>query len=174
MHVKKGDVIARIDPRDFEKKIAQLQSQYDQAAAQLQAMRTGARPGEIAALVAGIAAVQANVDQAAEQVNRTRELAERGVVSAAKLEQDEAALKITNAELRAKNEELALAKSGARQEDIDAAMAVMRGIETQIQIAQDNLADATLRAPFDGVIARRNIENFSNIQTAKRSYCCKI
>lgn len=167
MQVKEGDVIARVDPRDFEKTIAQLQSQHDQAAAQLQAMRTGARAGEVAALVAGIAAVQANVDQATEQVARTRELAERGVVAAAKLEQDEAALKIAEAEMRAKNEELALARSGARQEDIDATMAVLRGFETQIQAAQDNLADATLRAPFDGIIARRSIDNFSNIQAGQ-------
>ena len=167
MRVKEGDVIARVDPRDFEKNIAQLQSQLDQAVAQLQAMRTGAREGEVAALEAGISAVQANVDQAAEQVVRTRELAERGVVAAAKLEQDEAALKVAEAELRAKSEELAVAKSGARQEDIEVAEAVIRGIESQIQTARDNLADATLRAPFDGIIARRNIENFNNIQAGQ-------
>lgn len=165
--VEQGDVIARLDPRDFEKNIAQLQSQRDQAVAQLQAMRAGARAGEVAALEAGIAAVQANVDQAAEQVVRTRELAERGVVSAAKLTQDEAALKIAEAELRAKNEELTLAKSGARQEEIDVAEAVIRGIETQVQTARDNLADATLRAPFDGIIARRDIDNFSNIKAGQ-------
>ncbi|MBL4794680.1 MAG: biotin/lipoyl-binding protein, partial [Pseudomonadales bacterium] len=34
MQVKEGDVIARVDPRDFEKNIAQLQSQLDQATAQ--------------------------------------------------------------------------------------------------------------------------------------------
>lgn len=165
--VKEGDVIARVDPRDFEKDIAQLQSSLDQAVAQLQAMRAGAREGEVAALVAGIAAAQANVDQAAEQVVRTRELAERGVVAAAKLEQDEASLKIAQAQLLAKNEELALAKSGARQEDIVIAEAVISGIETQIQTARDNLADATLHAPFDGIIARRNIENFSNIKAGQ-------
>lgn len=166
-HVKQGDVIARVDPRDFEKNIAQLQSQLDQAVAQLAALRAGARAGEVAALEAGIAAIQANVDQAAEQVVRTRELAERGVVAAAKLEQDEAALKIAEAELRAKNEELTLAKSGARQEEIDVANAVISGIESQVQTARDNLADATLRAPFDGIIARRHIDNFSNIKAGQ-------
>lgn len=165
--VKQGEVIARLDPRDFEKNIAQLQSQRDQAVAQLTALRAGARVGEVAALEAGIAAIQANVDQAAEQVVRTRELAERGVVSTAKLDQDEAALKIAEAELRAKNEELTLAKSGARQEEIDIAEAVISGIETQIQTARDNLADATLRAPFDGIIARRDVDNFSNIKAGQ-------
>lgn len=167
VQVKEGDVIARIDPRDFEKDIAQLQSQLDQAVAKLQAMRAGAREGEVAALVAGIAAMQANVDQATEQAVRTRELTERGVVSAAKLDQDEAALKVAEAQLLAKSEELALAKSGARQEEIDVGEAVISGIETQIQTARDNLADTTLRAPFDGTIARRNIENFSNIKAGE-------
>ena len=48
--VAAGDVIARIDPRDFQSQKVQLQSQRDQAAAQLEALRAGARPEDIAAL----------------------------------------------------------------------------------------------------------------------------
>lgn len=165
--VEEGDVIARLDPRDFETKIAQLQSQRDQAAAQLQALRSGARVEEIAALEAAVAAAQAQVDLAREKAERTRQLAERGVAAQALLDQDEAALEVAEADLQAQTEQLLIGQSGGRPEDIAASEAALRGLETQIQTAEDNLSDATLRAPFSGIIAIRHIENFANIQAGQ-------
>jgi multidrug efflux system membrane fusion protein len=167
MPVSKGDVIAQLDPRDFETKIAQLISQLDQANAQLRALRSGARAEEISALEAGIDAVQAQVDQAREQASRTRELFQKELVAAVKLDQDETTLRVAEAELRAKLEELSIGRAGGRKEEVEAAEAAIRGLDTQIQTAKDNKADATLRAPFDGAIARRDIENFTNVQAGQ-------
>ncbi len=167
MSVSKGDVIAKLDPRDFKTQIAQLQSQKDQAASQLEALKAGARPGEIAALQAGIDAVQAQLVQATEQLGRTKKLVARGVATTSQLEQDEAAVRVAEAQLRAKQEEMQVARTGARAEEVAAAEAVIRGLDTQLQAARDNLADATLRAPFDGIIARRDIENFTNLQAGQ-------
>lgn len=64
-------------------------------------------------------------------------------------------------------EQLAIGQAGGRTEDIDAAEAALRGLEAQIETAQNNLTDTTLRAPFDGIIARRDIENFTNIQAGQ-------
>ena len=147
--VKAGDVIAELDKRSFEAAVAQLQSQRDQSLAQLKALRSGARAEEVAALEASVAAAQAQVDQAQDQVVRTRQLAERGVASSAKLEQDEATAQVAVANLNAAQEQLTIGRAGGRAEDIEASEAVLRGLESQIKIAQDNLDDATLRAPFD-------------------------
>lgn len=165
--LSEGDVVARLDPRDFETAIAQLESQRDQSMAQLAALRTGARDEEVIALEASVAAAQAKVNLALDQVERTRTLAERGVAAQALLDQDEANLDVAEADLQARVEELAIAKSGARSEDIEAAQAALRGLETQIQTARDNLSDATLRAPFSGIVAIRHVENFSNIQAGQ-------
>ncbi len=165
--LSEGDVVARLDPRDFETAIAQLESQRDQSMAQLEALRAGARAEEVIALEASVAAAQAKVNLALDQVERTRTLAERGVAAQALLDQDEANLDVAEADLQAKIEELTIAKSGARSEDIEAAQAALRGLETQIQTARDNLSDATLRAPFSGIVAVRHIENFSNIQAGQ-------
>jgi len=167
MQVKTGDVIGQIDTRDFETQLAQLQSQRDQAAAQLSALRTGARPQEISALEAAVDAAQAQVDQARDQVERARNLAERGTVTRVTLEQDEAALRVAVAQLRAETENLAIGRAGGRPEEIEASEAAIRGIEAQIEVAQNNISDATLRAPFDGIIARRDVENFINIQAGQ-------
>ena len=167
MQVLEGDVIAQIDTRDFETQAAQLQSQLDQAQAQLNALLAGARPQEISALEAGVDAAQAQVDQARDQVERTRSLADSGTVSKARLDQDEAALRVAEAQLRAEQESLAIGREGGRPEEIDAAEAALRGIGAQIDVVNNNILDATLRAPFDGVIARRDVENFTNVQAGQ-------
>lgn len=165
--VTEGDVIAQLDQRDFETTIAQLESQRDQALAQLSALRTGARAEEIAALEAAVAAAQAQVDQANDQVGRTRQLVERDVVAQAQLDGELSELRVAQANLDAQVEQLRIGQAGGRAEEVEAAEAALRGLETQIETAQSNLDDATLRAPFTGIIARRDIENFSNIQAGQ-------
>ncbi len=165
--VSEGDIIARLDPRDFESQIAQLNSQLAQANAQLDALRAGARPEEIAALEANVEAAQAQVDQARDNVERTRTLVERGASTNAQLEAAEAEFRVAQANLTAQQEQLRIGQVGGRAEDIVASEAALKGLETQLKVAEDNLADATLRAPFDGVIARRDVENFSNVQTGQ-------
>lgn len=165
--VQPGDIIARLDPRDFETSIAQLESQRDQALAQLTALRAGARDEEIAALEAAVAAAQAQVDQIQDQVSRTQQLVERGVVAQAQLDGELAELRVGQANLQAQQEQLLIGQSGGRVEDVEAAEAALRGLETQIETANSNLADATLRAPFAGIVARRDIENFVNIQAGQ-------
>ncbi len=165
--VAEGDVIARLDPRDFESQIAQTQSQIAQADAQLDALRAGARTEEIAALEAAVASAEAQLEQARDEVERTRQLVDRGVVATAQLEAAEAQFRVADANLRAQQEQLRIGQSGGRPEDILAAEAAIAGLDAQLKVVRDNLADATLRAPFSGIIARRDVENFSNIQAGQ-------
>ncbi|WP_282095609.1 efflux RND transporter periplasmic adaptor subunit [Epibacterium ulvae] len=165
--VKTGDVIAQIDKRDYKNQLATLQSQRDQASAELNALKAGARAEEIIALEAAVEAAQAQVDQAREALVRAETLLERGVATRVQLEGAQAESRVAEANLRAQQEQLRIGKSGGRPEEIAAAEAVIRGIDAQIKAAQDALSDTTLVAPFDGIIARRDIENFSNVQAGQ-------
>jgi len=162
-----GDVIAQIDTRDFENQIQQLQSQKDQSQAQLDALLAGARAEEIAALEAAVESAQAQVDQTRDALDRAQQLLDRGVSTRAQVETAQANFRVAEANLRAQQEQLRIGQVGGRPEDIAAAEAALRGIEAQIKIAQDSLSDATLTAPFDGIVARRDIENFSNVQAGQ-------
>jgi multidrug efflux pump subunit AcrA (membrane-fusion protein) len=166
-NVQVGDVIAQIDRRDYENQLAALLSQKDQAAAQLQALKAGARPEEIVALEAAVESAQAQVDQAREALTRAETLLERGVSTRAQLEAAQAQSRVADANLLAQQEQLRIGQAGGRPEDIAASEAAIRGIDAQIKVAQDALSDTTLVAPFDGIIARRDIENFSNVQAGQ-------
>jgi RND family efflux transporter MFP subunit len=52
----------------------------------------------------------------------------------------------------------------AREEDIEAKEAVVRGLEGQAVEAKIQLEDTTLHAPYDGVIAQRFVEQNQNIR----------
>jgi multidrug efflux system membrane fusion protein len=165
--VTTGDTIAQIDTRDFENQISQLLSSRDQATAQLDALMAGARPEEIAALEAAVQSAQAQVDQTVDALTRAEALLERGVSTRAVVENAQAQARVAQANLRAQEEQLRIGEIGGRPEEIAGAEAGLRGIDTQIKVARDSLSDATLTAPFDGIIARRDIENFSNVSTGQ-------
>ncbi|MGI9388967.1 MAG: efflux RND transporter periplasmic adaptor subunit [Boseongicola sp.] len=165
--LKTGDVIAKLDPRDFEAQIAQLESQRDQAVAQLDALKSGARSEEVRALEAAVASASAQVTLAQDAAKRAQALVERDIAAPVTLDQAQAELSVAEATLKSQKEQLAIGLSGGRQEDVAAAEAALRGIETQIKIARDSLSDATLVAPFDGIVARRNIDNFTLIQAGQ-------
>lgn len=164
MEVDEGDVIARLDTADFEASVASLESQVAQAEAQLRALTAGAREEDIASLEASVDAAQAQVDQARDQLARTQELFDRGVTTITRLDEDRTALAVAEAQLRTAEEELAKGLAGARAEDVEAQEAAIGALEAQLATARKNLEDATLRAPFGGIIARRDVENFVSVQ----------
>lgn len=166
-NVEAGDVIAQIDRRDFENQIAQLQSQRDQAMAQLDALKAGAREEEIVALEAAVESAQAQVDQTQEALSRAEELLSRGVSTRAQVESAQANFRVAEANLRAQQEQLRIGQVGGRPEEIAAAEAALRGVDVQMKVAEDALSDTTLVAPFNGIVARRDIENFANVQAGQ-------
>ncbi len=167
VQVAQGETIAQIDTRDFENQISQLLSQRDQAVAQLDALRAGARVEEIAALEAAVQSAEAQVDQTRDALERAEQLLERGVSTRTQVEGAQAEFRVAEANLRAQQEQLNIGRVGGRPEDISGAEAAIRGIDAQIKVARDSLSDATLTAPFDGIIARRDIENFTNVQAGQ-------
>ncbi len=162
--VKRGELIAQLDTRDYRTIVGQLESQKAQAEAQLRLLRSGARFEDISALEAELRAARAQVNAAREQVKRTKTLLKQGIVSQVGLDKDETALAVAEANLRVSQAKLNKGRAGARLEEIEAQKAAIAGLDARLQAARADLADTTLRAPFDGIIARRLVDNFTNVQ----------
>lgn len=162
--VKKGDLIARIDARDFSSNVSQIAAQRDAARAQLKQMSSGARDEDLGVIQANIDAAQAQVDEARTQAENTLTLYRKGVQSKAAMESKMANLKVAEAQLRSAQQEMTKGRSGATREEIDAQLATIAGLDAQLQAAENTRGDATLVAPFDGIVAERNVDNFANVQ----------
>jgi len=112
--VEKGDLLAQIDPKDFQTNLRKAEGQLAKAKAMIE---------------------QAQSDY--ERILRIRK-EDPGAASQAMVDQKLAALDTTKAEIRS--------------------------LEAAVDGARDQLSYTSLRAPFAGLIARRYVDNFQEIQ----------
>ena len=152
--VKAGQLLARLDKRDLETREASTLSQLDQARAQLQQMRTGARPEDIARMQAAVSARDSEYQEAKKQFDRYTQLKNEGIVSPQDYDRTKAAVDTARAALETARQELAIGRKGAREEEIAAQEAVIRGLEAGLKEVRDAISDTEMTAPFDGVVAR--------------------
>ena len=163
-HVNQGDTIARIDARDFEINRMRLTAALKEAQAGLKAMKAGARAEDIASLEARLAASQVQLRDAKANFRRQKELLENNVTTQAAFDSSQAAFDTARANLNVAEQELKKARSGARIEDIQAAEAGIKRIKIDLRAAENALNDTRLKAPFDGYIGSKHVENYENVK----------
>jgi len=161
--VAQGDVIAQLRQDEFQARLKTLQGQLDQARAVLAALRSGDRPEQRLRLESQVRAAAAKLANARTEYGRSATLVQSRVVSRSQYELDETAYRVAQEEHKAAVQMLEKGTM-AREEDIDAQEAVVGGLEGQVVEANIQLADTTLRAPYDGVIAQRFVEENQNIR----------
>jgi HlyD family secretion protein len=156
--VQAGQLVAELDPVRYE-------AARDRAAGEVAAQRevlnrllAGSRPEEIAAARARVKAAEAALRDAEETHRRAQILARTQYVSQQKLDNAEAALKTSRANLDAEQQALTLAVKGPRQEDIDNARAQLEAKQAVLALAEQELADTQLFATSAGVIQARILE----------------
>jgi HlyD family secretion protein len=161
--------------------IAGAKAQVDEANASLQKLIAGNRSQDIAGAVANLSKVQVTHRQAQEDLYRTQKLQAQGAVSqqalsTARSTHDSAQAQVDQAQqalnllkvgsrpediaqarsvLRQKQAALNLLKAGSRPEDIAQARAQVVAAQGAVAIAQRNIDDTVIRAPFAGIIARK-------------------
>ena len=162
--VTKDQVLARIDPRDFEVAVEDAQGKLGQAEAELDAMREGARPEELEQLKAAVQRAQAEYERARNEFQRAALLIKTKTISDADYDlAHQTALK-AQAELRTAQEALQIGEVGAREEDIRAKEAELRSFQAALTSVEDRVLYTHLKAPFEGEVAATYVENFEMVQ----------
>ncbi|OTG74496.1 EmrA/EmrK family multidrug efflux transporter periplasmic adaptor subunit [Acinetobacter terrae] len=178
--VKQGDILVRVDNRDAEIALAQAQAelmkakrQYKQTQANSSALNSQVFVSDdgIHSAEAQVAKAQAELNKAQDDLARRKQLSASGAISKEELSTAQSAVNNAQAGLDLAKAGLAQAQSSqkAAQSTLAANEALIRGSnETStpdVLIAQAKLKQALLdlerteiKAPFDGVIARRNIQ----------------
>ena len=166
--VEKGELLARIDPRDYQTIVNQVSASLQAQRSQLQAMEAGARPEEMERLKADVAAQEATLEEVKTRYDRYRKLYENEVISKQQLDSVRAEYNVAVQTLESAKQQLTKGQTGARVEDIEAQRSTIRGLEAQLKEAQDALVDTELLAPFSGIVARKYIENFEFVQAKQK------
>ena len=160
-HVRKGQVLARLDTSRLEPQVAQAAAQ---AAAQLQVvtrLRNGSRPEEIAQARANVESAKAALVNAQRQYERYKNAAEASggrAVRQQDVDTAKAALDVAVAKLAVNQKSLDLAVLGPRKEDVAENEARLRASQAQVALLRQQLADSELIAPADAVVRTRVME----------------
>ena len=157
--VKRGELLAKLDPRDYLLAVRQVEAGLAEANATLSAMKTGARAEDVAALEAAVAAAQSQFETAKKNEERfTRLLAQQSVPQ---LKYDEIKLLYDQATavLEAAQQNLNKGKTGARAEEITAMEAKIAGLTVQLEKAKNAFDDTSLLASSNGYVSQKYVEN---------------
>jgi len=140
----------------LEGQIAASEDLVQIAELELEQLKAGARPEDIATARAQVALAQAGVQTAAGQAAQAQAQALRAAASVdiaeAQALQSQAEVESATAQVAQAQAQLDLLKAGSRQEDIAAAEAAVAQAEAAVMAARNALEDAVLRAPFAGTI----------------------
>jgi membrane fusion protein (multidrug efflux system) len=166
--VKAGDLLVRIDDRDYKVKLAQAEADLALAlAAAGNASQSGQASAQVAATRAAAAAARstveqalANADKAQKDLDRLRELVTKKMVSAQALDAAEAASRAAQAQVKASRETATSAgeQVTATSAGLRAALAKVDAARAMRDLAANQLADTRVLAPTSGTIAAKNVE----------------
>jgi membrane fusion protein, multidrug efflux system len=161
--VAKGDVIAQLRQDEFQARLDSLQAELDRARAGLAALLAGERPEEQLRREAQVRQAEARLANARADLDRATRLVSSRAISQAEFDRTQATYQVA-VEDHQSTIQLAELATVAREEDILGSEATVRGLEARLVEANLQLQDSTLRAPYDGVIAERFVEEGQNIR----------
>jgi membrane fusion protein (multidrug efflux system) len=177
--VKKGQVIAVIEPADYQLALDRAKAELGQAERRVgqyfandEALgaQTAARTADIARAEAMLASARSDYSRAEVEYGRRRNLSASGAVSGDELTQAENRFQASKAALAAAQAGLAQARAAAAQsagqQKAAAALVAGTNVTTNPEVAaarakvaqaELDLARTTIRSPVDGIVARKSI-----------------
>jgi HlyD family secretion protein len=156
--VRAGELVARIDTVDAEHRLAAARATVDAADARLRLLLAGSRVEDLRRAEDHLAQAQAELDAANRDLDRLEGLADRG--SATEKARDDARTRREVAEraVAAARAELDKLIAGPRREEIEAARAQRAAAAAKVAEINQQILDATVVTPCDGVITERIAE----------------
>ena len=177
--VKKGQVIAVIEPADYQLALDRAKAELGQAERRVgqyfandEALgaQTAARTADISRAEAMLASARSDYSRAEVEYGRRRNLSASGAVSGDELTQAENRFQASKAALAAAQAGLAQARAAAAQsagqQKAAAALVAGTNVTTNPEVAaarakvaqaELDLARTTIRSPVDGIVARKSI-----------------
>ena len=153
--VKAGDLLAELDSKPYQDALAGAEAQVRLAQAEVDKLRRGNRPQEIAQAEESVRQAEALFASADSDLERQSGLLESGSASRRTLEAARSARDQAGAGLASARKNLELKREGWRREDVAEAAAKLASAEAARDQARTALDDARLLAPADAVVLSR-------------------
>lgn len=174
--VKKGDVLIEIDNADYKAKVAQAEAALESAQAQLEIAKSGTTTAELNANASSlnsqaakfnIITAQARVTKNEKEMSRIEKMMKDKAATqqqyeaiSAEFETSKAQLEMLKKQYDASSSQATGAQSqvGSQRSQITLATAMVKQRTAELQMAQTQLDNTIIKAPFNGIISKKSIE----------------
>lgn len=146
--VRKGQLIARIDPETFEYRVRQSQADVDAARAQVLTAQAN-----VSAARAAVSRALVNLSEAERDVARKQFLVDRGFISPAEIDRAKSGVNANVEDHKAARAQLEVTQAQTRS-----AESVVKQREAQLAQARVDLERTAIRAPEDGIVIKKSVE----------------
>lgn len=169
--VKKGDLLAEIDPNDYIVALEQKEAKLLEAKAQLTASHQNIEENQTISskTVKDISSIKSQLDNAKSIYGRDLKLSKEGIVSKEELNNSKTTYDSLHANYLAEQEkkraaDIAVKQAIANRAEIEA---LIKRLESEIDEAKFNLSYTKIYAPQDGKISARTVEEGNYVQVAQ-------
>ncbi len=156
--VRAGDTLAVLDRGEIAAELANQAARAQSATAQYRDLAAGARPSEVLAARAELAAAEAARDLADANFQRAERLLASNAISQADHDRAKSERDAARARVRAAQENLRLREEGYRRQQVAAARDAADAAVAQLAGARSRAGELVLVAPMNGVVLLRNYE----------------
>lgn len=172
--VKQGDIIAYIDQRDLLAQKAQAEANIKALQAQVRQsgvvtdLQDSTSKSQVDTASAGLDSAQSNLDLAEKDFNRYQELYAQGAISKSVFDAYKTKYEVAQSAYSQAQSSVSSAQAGLLQTDAnlaatDAAQKKLEAAQAQLQQIEVSLDETEIKAPFDGIITAKYIEEGSMI-----------
>jgi len=162
-HVTAGQLLVRLDDREFVARLAQAEADVQSAmAAEGAKGHVGQAEAQLAAARASVTQAEANAQRARQDADRAQRLAERGIVSSAQLDAAVTGAAAADAALEATRKQVQAAEAGW-----SGASARVNSVSAARDRAALDLSYTRILAPTSGVVSRKTVEVGQYVQAGQ-------
>lgn len=157
--VKKGQLIARIDPESFALRVSQAMADVEAARATVLTQRAN-----IAAFQAEVSRAKASLADAEREYERNKMLHEKNFVSAAVRDKSQTAFEVAREQVNTARAQLGVGEAQIRNGE-----ALVKQRESQLAQAKVELDRTMIRAPVDGIVVKKSVEPGQTVAASLQS-----
>jgi membrane fusion protein (multidrug efflux system) len=150
--VKPGDLLARLDPTDFQVAVARAQ-----AALELAGSNVAEQEAAVRSAAAKLRLSEAQMAQAGLDYGRSENLFREGVIARQRLDRDQTALRVAEAQAASDRQELAKTEAALGGKG-DGGRPLVKERKAALEQARLDLSYCEVRSPINGWVTRKQAE----------------
>lgn len=150
--IKEGDLVAELDPIEFEYQVKLAKADALNAKWQLSELNAGSTVEEIAQAKKQLDSAKTEEENTKREYNRAKKLFESNSMAASEYDKVTTAYKISQLRVAELSERLKQLQIGPRYEKIEQAKAGLDAAETNVKLAEQKLLFTKTYSPIEGVV----------------------